>query len=330
LIDYNRSGVPLIEIVGAPDLRGPDDAREYVSELRSILVAIGASDGKMEEGSLRVDCNVSVRRSGTEELGTRCEIKNINSLRSLGRAIEYEAKRQIEIIESGQEIEQQTRHWDEAEGRTHKLRSKEEAFDYRYFPEPDLVPVEPSEEWVKEIADSLPSLPRDRRHLLAEAIEVEPTETSLIVQRDLDTFALQAISFNADKNRVLVHLENNLADGIGKLTPEAFASLTVMEINGELTATQTKTVLADLVESGGDPQEVAKSHGFESMDNSELEEVVDRIISENSDDWLSFINGDETERKKKSGFFVGLIMKETSGQADGKIVNQILSAKAKN
>ncbi len=210
------------------------------------------------------------------------------------------------------------------------MRSKEEAFDYRYFPEPDLVPVEPSEEWVKEIANSLPPLPRDRRHLLADSIGVEPTETSLIVQRNLDTFALQAISSNADKNRVLVHLENNLADGIGKLTPEAFASLTVMETNGELTATQTKTVLADLVESGGDPQEIAKSHGFESMDNSELEEIVDRIISENSDDWLSYINGDETERKKKSGFFVGLIMKETSGQADGKIVNQILSAKAEN
>ena len=291
LIDYNRSGVPLIEIVGAPDLRGPDEARDYVSELRSILVTIGASDGKMEEGSLRVDCNVSVRQKGDKELGTRCEIKNINSLRSLGRAIEYEAKRQIEIIESGQKIEQQTRHWDEAEGRTHKLRSKEEAFDYRYFPEPDLVPIEPSEEWVKEIADSLPPLPRDRRYLLAET-----TETSLIVQRDLDGFALKAISFKANKKRVLVHLENNLADGTGELTPEAFASLTVMEMNGELTATQTKTVLAELVRAGGDPQEIAESH----------------------------------ERKKKSGFFVGLIMKETRGQADGKMVNQILSDKAKN
>ena len=330
LIDYNRSGVPLIEIVGAPDLRGPDEARDYVSELRSILVTIGASDGKMEEGSLRVDCNVSVRQKGGKELGTRCEIKNINSLRSLGRAIEYEAKRQIEIIESGQKIEQQTRHWDEAEGRTHKLRSKEEAFDYRYFPEPDLVPIEPSEEWVKEIADSLPPLPRDRRYLLAETIGVEPTETSLIVQRDLDGFALKAISFKANKKRVLVHLENNLADGTGELTPEAFASLTVMEMNGELTATQTKTVLAELVSAGGDPQEIAESHGFESMDNSELEEIVDRIILENSDDWVVFINGDETERKKKSGFFVGLIMKETRGQADGKMVNQILSDKAKN
>ena len=127
-----------------------------------------------------------------------------------------------------------------------------------------------------------------------------------------------------------MHLDNNLADGIGKLTPEAFASLTVMETNGELTATQTKTVLADLVESGGDPQEIAKSHGFESMDNSELEEIVDRIIAENPDDWGAFVAGDEIEQKKKSGFFVGLVMKETQGQADGKIVNQILSAKAEN
>ena len=192
------------------------------------------------------------------------------------------------------------------------------------------MPVEPSEEWIREISEALPPLPRERRHLLAEAIGVEPNETSLIVQRDLDNFALQAISSNANKNRVLVHLENNLADGIGELTPEAFASLTVMEANGELTATQTKTVLSELVEAGGDPQEVAKSHGFESMDNSELEEIVGRIISEHSDDWIAFINGDDTERKKKSGFFVGLIMKETSGQADGKKVNQILSAKANN
>ncbi|MEC7811021.1 MAG: Asp-tRNA(Asn)/Glu-tRNA(Gln) amidotransferase subunit GatB [Actinomycetota bacterium] len=330
LIDYNRSGVPLIEIVGAPDLRSSEDAKEYVSELRSILVTIGASDGKMEEGSLRVDCNVSVRREGIEEFGTRCEIKNINSLRSLGRAIEYEARRQVDLIESGQEVEQQTRHWDEAEGRTHKLRSKEEAFDYRYFPEPDLVPVDPSSEWVQEISDSLPPLPRDRRHELAKATGVDPTEASLVVQRNLDGFALKTISLQADPSRVLVHIENNLAEGIGELTPEAFASLTMMEINGELTATQAKTVLADLVEAGGNPHEIAANHGFESMDNSELEEIVGQIIAENSDDWDAFINGDETEKKKKSGFFVGLVMKETKGQADGKIVNQILTAKAES
>ncbi len=161
LVDYNRAGVPLIEIVGAPDLRGPEDARAYVAELRAILVAIGASDGKMEEGSMRVDCNVSVRREGAAEFGTRCEIKNINSLRSLGRAIEYEARRQVDLIEAGEAVQQQTRHWNEDEGRTHTLRSKEEAYDYRYFPEPDLVPVDPSDEWIAEIRATLPALPRE-------------------------------------------------------------------------------------------------------------------------------------------------------------------------
>ena len=142
LVDYNRAGVPLVEIVSAPDLRSAEEARAYVEELRAILVATGASDGKMEEGSLRVDANVSVRPAGSTRLGTRCEIKNLNSLRSLGRAIDYEAARQIEVIESGGEVVQETRHWDEASGRTGSMRSKEEAYDYRYFPEPDLVPVE--------------------------------------------------------------------------------------------------------------------------------------------------------------------------------------------
>jgi aspartyl-tRNA(Asn)/glutamyl-tRNA(Gln) amidotransferase subunit B len=148
LVDYNRAGVPLVEIVSAPDMRGAEQAREYVEELRAILVATGASDGKMEEGSLRVDCNVSVRPEGSTTLGTRCEIKNMNSLRSLVRAITYEADRQVELITSGGKVAQETRHWDEADGRTHSMRSKEEAFDYRYFPEPDLVALDPGPEWV--------------------------------------------------------------------------------------------------------------------------------------------------------------------------------------
>ena len=150
LVDYNRAGVPLVEIVGRPDIRTADEARQYVNELRAILVAIGASDAKMEEGSMRVDANVSVRRPG-EPLGTRCEIKNLNSLRSLGRAIEYEARRQIELLGDGERVRQETRHWDENDGRTHTLRTKEDADDYRYFPEPDLVPLAPDAAWVEEI-----------------------------------------------------------------------------------------------------------------------------------------------------------------------------------
>ena len=330
LVDYNRAGGPLIEIVGAPDLRSAEEARSYVSELRSILVAIGASDGKMEEGSMRVDCNVSVRPEGSEEFGTRCEVKNINSLRSLGRAIEYEAQRQVDIITSGQEVEQQTRHWDEADGRTHTLRSKEEAFDYRYFSEPDLVPLDPSPEWITEIQESLPELPRQRRINLSEAAGITPQEATLVVERNLDEFAIAAIEKGADPTRVLVHLENNLADGIGELTIESFAGLISLETSGDLSATQAKTVLADLADKGGDPKEIAAHHGFEAMDTSELETLIEGILADHPEDWTAFVEGDPEERKKKSGFFVGQVMKMTKGQADGKIVNDILLHRAEN
>ena len=330
LVDYNRAGVPLIEIVGAPDLRSAEEARSYVSELRSILVAIGASDGKMEEGSMRVDCNVSVRPEGSEEFGTRCEVKNINSLRSLGRAIEYEAQRQVDIITSGQEVEQQTRHWDEADGRTHTLRSKEEAFDYRYFPEPDLVPLDPSPEWITEIKESLPELPRQRRINLAEAAGITPQEATLVVERNLDEFAIAVIEKGADPTRVLVHLENNLADGIGELTTESFAELISLETSGDLSATQAKTVLADLADKGGDPKEIAAHHGFEAMDTSELETLIEGILADHPEDWTAFVEGDPEERKKKSGFFVGQVMKMTKGQADGKVVNDILLHRAES
>ena len=328
LVDYNRAGVPLIEIVGAPDLRSAEDARAYVSELRSILVAIGASDGKMEEGSMRVDCNVSVRPMGDPELGTRCEVKNINSLRSLGRAIVYESRRQVDLITSGDRVEQQTRHWNEDEGRTHKLRSKEEAYDYRYFPEPDLVPLDPSVEWIESVRSALPMLPRERRHRLADAAGVDTATASLTVERGMDDLAVEALAAGADAGRVLVHIENNLADGSGLLTAAAFASLVAMEVGGDLTATQAKTVLAVLVVDGGEPAEVAAGMGFEAMDDSALEAIVDGLIAEYDEDWAAFTSGDDKERKKKSGFFVGQIMKATNGQADGRAVNELLARRA--
>ena len=328
LVDYNRAGVPLIEIVGAPDLRSADDARAYVGELRAILVAIGASDGKMEEGSMRVDCNVSVRPEGSQQLGTRCEVKNINSLRSLGRAIDYEARRQIDLIDAGEVVAQQTRHWDEDHGRTHTLRSKEEAFDYRYFPEPDLVPVDPPEAWVTEIANALPLLPGARRKRLAEAAGTTPAGAALTVERGLDDLALAAIAEGAEAARVLIHAENNLADGAGFLTADSFAALTAMEVGGQLTATQAKTVLAELVASGGEPTDIANRHGFEAMETSEVETIVDQVIAANPDEWTEFLEGDEKERKKKSGFFVGQVMKATGGQADGRVVNEVLEARA--
>ena len=190
LIDLNRAGVPLVEIVSRPDIRSPEQARSYVSELRAILIAIEASDAKMEEGSMRVDANVSVRRPG-DEFGTRCEIKNVNSVRSVGRAIDYEARRQIILIESGESVRQQTRHWDEGDGRTHTLRDKEDADDYRYFLEPDLVPLDPPAEWIESVRSDLPVLPAARRSRLADAsgLAVDSEAVGIMVERGQDDYA---------------------------------------------------------------------------------------------------------------------------------------------
>ena len=323
-IDYNRAGVPLLEIVGRPDIRNADEARAYVTELRSILVAVGASDGKMEEGSMRVDCNVSVRRRGDDELGTRCEIKNVNSLRSLGRAIEYEAARQVDLIEAGERVQQQTRHWNEDDGRTHKLRSKEEADDYRYFPEPDLVELDPGAEWIERVRAAMPVLPAARRHRLAETTGSELEQTALVVERGLDELCLAAIEAGADPVRVLTHAEHNLSDERSlKLDPEQFAELVKMETGGQLTATQAKTVLSEMVEGAGSPADIAAAHGFEAMDNSELESLVDGLIESNPTEWQRFCEGDA----KITGFFVGQVMKATKGQADGKAVTALLNTR---
>ena len=324
LVDLNRAGVPLLEIVGRPDLRDAEGARAYVSELRAVLVAVGASDGKMEEGSLRVDCNVSVRPRGAEELGTRCEIKNINSLRSLGRAIDYEAARQVDLITAGERVVQETRHWNEDDGRTHTLRSKEEADDYRYFPDPDLVELDPDPEWVERIRSSLPMLPAQRRHRLAERSGAAGDAVALVVERGLDDLCLAAIDAGADPARTLTHAEHNLADDRAQeLDPAAFAALVRMETDGALTATQAKTVLAELVAGGGDPVAIAAERGFEAMDTSELEGMVDGIIAANPDEWQRYCDGDA----KITGFFVGQVMQATGGKADGKAVTALLAAR---
>ncbi|HEX6236629.1 MAG TPA: Asp-tRNA(Asn)/Glu-tRNA(Gln) amidotransferase subunit GatB [Acidimicrobiales bacterium] len=330
LVDYNRAGVPLLEIVSAPDLRSSDDARAYVTELRAILLATGASDAKMEEGSLRVDANVSVRRPG-EPFGTRCEIKNLNSLRSLGRALEHEAQRQIALLEGGEAVRQETRHWNEAEGRTGTLRVKEEAEDYRYFPEPDLVPLDPGDEWVARVDAALPALPADRRTALAGAARVEPTAGPVViaVERELDTLALGAIEAGADPRRVLTHVEQNLAvEGAASLEPGRLADLVQMETKNELTATQAKAVLAEMVATGGEPAAIAAAKGFEKMGAGALAAAVDEVIAAHPDEWARFVDGDEKARGKLTGFFVGQVMRATRGQADGRAVTELLRERA--
>jgi aspartyl-tRNA(Asn)/glutamyl-tRNA(Gln) amidotransferase subunit B len=322
LVDYNRAGVPLLEIVSAPDIRSAEQARQYVTELRAILLATGASDAKMEEGSMRVDANVSVHRPG-EPFGTRCEVKNLNSLRSLGRAIEYEARRQVDLLEAGEPVRQETRHWDENDGRTHTLRTKEDADDYRYFLEPDLVPLAPDAAWLEEVRSSIPLLPASRRARLADAAGLVPTDATvaLLVERAQDELALSALAAGGDAARVLVHLEHDLAPEAG-IKPERLAELSRLEVAGKLTATQAKQVLAEIVDSGGDadPAAIAAARGFEAMDTGALESAVDAAIAAVPDAWAKFSAGDD----KAAGALVGAVMKATKGKADGKAVTAIL------
>ena len=324
LVDYNRAGVPLVEIVGRPDIRSSEQARQFVNELRGILVAIDASDAKMEEGSMRVDANVSVRRPG-EPLGTRCEIKNLNSVRSLGRAIEYEARRQIALLAEGETVRQETRHWDENDGRTHTLRTKEDADDYRYFPEPDLVPLAPDSAWVEEIRSSLPPLPAERRVALAAAAAVEPTSeaVALVVDRGRDRLALDAIAAGGDPARVLVHIEHNLPpDGPDPVTSAALAALTGLEKAGQVTATQAKQILGELVDAGGDgdPAAIAAERGFQAMDTGALDAAVDAAIAAQPAAWEKYRAGED----KAAGALIGAVMKATKAQADGKAVTALL------
>jgi aspartyl-tRNA(Asn)/glutamyl-tRNA(Gln) amidotransferase subunit B len=325
LVDYNRSGVPLVEIVSEPDMRDAVQARAYASELRGILVSTGASDGRLEEGSMRFDANVSVRPAGREEFGTRCEIKNLNSLRSLGRAIEYEAARQIALIESGEKVSQETRHWDEAAGRTSTMRSKEEANDYRYFPEPDLVPLAPDDEWQARVRAGLGPMPADRRALLVEELGGEASEAEIdqiraVVDLGLDRLVVDAVKAGAPAALALARASNEVAaqSEAGLALPAgSFAALVAMEHGGALSATQSKTVLQALLEKGGgDPATLAREMGFEALGADTLASVVADVVAAHPEEWARYVEGDD----KLTGFFTGAVMKATSGKANGKEV----------
>ena len=321
LVDYNRAGVPLLEIVSQPDIRSAEDARAYVEELRAILIATRASEARLEEGSMRVDANVSVRPSGSKELRTRCEIKNLNSLRSLQRAVSYEAQRHVDLYEAGESPTQETRHWSE-DGRTHTLRSKEEANDYRYFPEPDLVLLEPDPAWIQQVADSMPELPAQLRQKLMDQAGLEIEDAATIVSRGMSQLVLSAIEAGAEPRRAVTHVVQNLViDGAEQLDPTHFVELIRLEQSGDLTATQAKQVLGEMVATGLTPSEIAQNLGFESMEAGELETLVDAAIADNSEAWEKFCQGEE----KVQGVFVGAVMKASKGQADGKAVTAILN-----
>jgi aspartyl-tRNA(Asn)/glutamyl-tRNA(Gln) amidotransferase subunit B len=325
LVDYNRSGVPLVEIVSEPDIRSAAHARAYAAELRGILVATGASDGRMEEGSMRVDANVSVRPAGTDAFGTRCEIKNLNSLRSLARGIEYEAARQIALLERGEPVAQETRHWDEAAGRTESMRSKEEANDYRYFPEPDLVPLVPDGAWQARVRTAMGPMPADRRAALVAALggtasDAEGDQIRAVVDLGLDTLVGAAVDAGAPAALALARAANEVAAqseaGLA-LPPRSFAALLAMESGGQLSATQSKAVLGALLERGdADPSALAAEMGFEALEAGRLGDVVAEVIAAHPDEWARYVAGDD----KLTGLFTRDVMQATSGQANGKEV----------
>ncbi len=326
LVDYNRAGVPLVEIVSEPDIRSAEHAQAYVNELRAILVATGASDARMEEGSLRIDANVSVRRAGATELGTRAEIKNLNSVRSLRRAVDHERARQAALLEDGGRVVQETRHWNEDTGATSSMRSKEEAFDYRYFPEPDLVPLDPDAAWISAVAAELPSLPAARRAALAAKAGVAPADVALVVEQGLDRLVEAAIDSGADPRLALARAANEVAADLAAglvLDPAAFTALLHLESERRVTATQAKVVLAELLANGGDPAEIAAGLGFEAMADDALEAAVDAAVAAHPSQWERYAGGDQ----KLIGFFVGKVMAATGGRADGRAVTAALRAR---
>ncbi len=328
LVDYNRAGVPLVEIVSAPDLRSAAQARAYVSELRAIVVAAGASDGRMEEGSMRVDANVSVRPAGSSEFGTRCEVKNLNSLRSLVRAIEYEAERQVALVESGERVTQETRHFDENANRTYSLRSKEEAYDYRYFPEPDLVPVVPDDALLAAAGSGVGLMPAERRRRLADLAGEDGTAEQIqtVIELDLDQLVLATVAAGAEARLALARTANEAAaksEGARSLDPAAYAALLRLEADGKLSATQSKTVLSELIDSGGEPGEIAARLGFEAMETDEIDTLLDDLIAAHPDEWERYRGGDA----KMASFLMGQVMKATKGRANGRVVTEALEAR---
>jgi aspartyl-tRNA(Asn)/glutamyl-tRNA(Gln) amidotransferase subunit B len=336
LIDYNRAGVPLLEIVSKPDLRSAEEARAYVAELRGVLEAIGVSDVKMEEGSLRIDANISLRPAGSEKLGTRAEIKNMNSLRSLGRALEYEAGRQAEVLEAGEAVVQETRHWDEEAGRTYSLRSKEEAYDYRYFPEPDLVPLSPSPEWRARVRAAMPELPAAHKVRLIEAWGISDVDAGVLVgTAGLAGYAEAATAGAPASGRdvtnwvtgdLLAHLkESGSTPGDLALAPAGLAELVKLVADGTLSRPLAKEVLVAALAGGGSPTAIVAERGLAQVsDEGPLLAMVQAVLAAHPGEVERYRGGEDKDRKKLRGFFMGKVMAESKGRGNPQVLNRLL------
>ncbi len=334
LLDFNRSGVPLVEIVSEPDIRSADQARSYAVELQRVVRALGISDARLEEGSMRFDVNVSVRREDQANLGTRAEVKNVNSLRSLHRAILYERDRQIELLETGREVIQDTRHWNEGRGLTVSMRSKEESEDYRYFQEPDLVPIVVSDDWRAEVVDSLPELPavRRRRYLdvgldvqLANSIG-DDSALSKMFDEVLTDGGDPLTSANWLTGEVVAYLRKENKDlEDTALSAGYLVQLIRMVASNELSTSAAKEVLGGVMAGEGDPAKISRERDLiQISDESVLEAAVSEVLLANSEAVERMRAGD----MKLVGFLVGQVMKATRGKADPRRVSELVRAAA--
>ena len=330
LVDLNRAGTPLLEIVSEPDMRSSAEARAYMEELRNIVRYIGVCDGNLEEGSMRCDANISIMPKGSDKFGTRAEIKNVNSFSALQRAIEYEIDRQIEIVEEGGEVVQETRLWDENTKETRSMRGKEDAHDYRYFPEPDLKPLVISREWVQEIKDKMPELPAQKRARyqslgLSEYdanVVVEQMELALFFDKVLELGANAKTAVNFIMGEIAAYLkEEKLELAQTKLTPENLAELISLIEKGTISNNIGKQIIIDMMQTGKAASKIVEEKGLSQItDESAIKEIVQKVVDANPNQVAAYKGG----KVQLFGFFVGQVMKETKGRANPKTVNELL------
>ncbi|MBI5740899.1 MAG: Asp-tRNA(Asn)/Glu-tRNA(Gln) amidotransferase subunit GatB [Nitrospirae bacterium] len=333
-VDLNRAGTPLMEIVSEPDIRTPQEAAEFVKKLRAIVRYLGVCDGNMEQGSLRCDANVSVRPVGQKEFGTKTEIKNMNSFRYVEKALDYEIRRQIKVLKEGGRIIQETRLWDSNRGTTESMRSKEEAHDYRYFPEPDLVPVETDDKWIEQIRSQIVELPdaRQRRFISQYGLPVQDADL-LTSERSIAEWFEEAVKAGGEPKTVgnwmmgeLMRLLNEEKRQIEEsaLKPAQLAGLLKLIEKNVISGKIAKTVFEEMYKTGGDAETIVKEKGLVQVsDESEIEKAVDEVLAKSPGEIERFRAGDE----KLLGFFVGQVMKSTKGKANPKVLNELLKKK---
>jgi len=332
-VDLNRSGVALMEIVSKPDLRSPEEVNAYIKKLRSIMRYLGTCDGNMQEGSLRADVNVSVRKKGTKDFGTRCEIKNVNSIKFMQMAIEYEANRQVDLIEDGQSVDQETRLFDTKKNETRSMRSKEDAHDYRYFPDPDLLPLEVSDEFINQLQSEIPELPDEKKKRFIDQFKLTPYEANIMVS-DIETSnyfedVVKKSDVKLATNWIIGELfaalnEKNLEITDSPISAGNLSKLINLIKDGTISGKIAKTVFEQMMEGDKDPKKIVEEKGLkQESDPKALEALIDKVIDNNRDKATEYKSG----KIKLFGFFVGQVMKVSGGKANPQLVNEILKKK---